>query len=64
MFYWFRPAILTVHIVRMFSKDVFVERLCFVKLTQGFVKTGQVVCCSYRDCVIITFISLTFLFAP
>ena len=35
---WFRPAILTVYIVRMLSEDVLVKRLSFVKLTQGFVK--------------------------
>ena len=35
---WFRPAILTVHIVRVLSEDVLVKRLSFVKLTQGLVK--------------------------
>lgn len=35
--------ILTVHVVRMLSQDVFVEFLSFVKFTHGFVQAGQVV---------------------
>ena len=48
----------------MFSEDVLVERLCFVKLTHGLVETGQVVCCSNRYRIVVALVSLALLFAP
>jgi len=55
---------LTVHVVRMLSQDVFVEFLCFVEFTHRLVQTGQIVGGGNRNGVVVTLVMLAFGFGP
>jgi len=53
---------LTVHIVRMLSQDVFVEFLSLVEFTHGLVQTGQVVGGGDRNGIVVMLVVLSLSF--
>lgn len=55
---------LTVHIVRMLSEDVFVEFLSFVEFTHGLVQTGQIVGGGDRNGIVVMLVMLPLSFGP
>lgn len=55
---------LTVHIVRMLSKDVFVEFLSFVEFTHCLIKAGKVIGSSDGNGIVVMLVMFSFSFGP
>lgn len=56
----FYRCMLTIHIVGMFSEDVFVEFLGFVEFTHSLVQTGQIIGGGDRNGIVVMLVMLSF----